>query len=90
MGSLILAIAALCEVVAEALAAVFVTPAAVEAGMEVEVAVMEAVEATDATLLDALVFRLSWLVMLAVRPVAFVQPEPTVVFEPATKLTTAH
>jgi hypothetical protein len=31
-----------------------------------------------------------WLVMVAVKPVTLLQPDPTVLFVPATKLTAAH
>ena len=31
-----------------------------------------------------------WLVMVAVKPVTFLQPDPTELFVPATKLTAAH
>lgn len=86
-----LATAALCELVADAAAAevalpaaVVETPAAVVAAIEVEAPLVEAVEATEATLLDAPEVKLDWLVMVAVRPVPLVHAEPIVVFMPAT------
>jgi len=38
----------------------------------------------------AVVLKLLWFEILAVRPVALVHPEPTEELEPATKLTVAH
>jgi len=84
-------VVAAAEAAAEvALPAVADAPGDVEAESEVAAPVAEAVDATDAALLEAPLVKLAWLVSMATRPVAFVQALPIVELTPVTKFATAH